>query len=54
MSRMDKYDENIETNDIISRQAKNQDMYKDVYLNNTFVDYGELNEQLNKKETIIE
>lgn len=54
MSRMDKYDENIETSDIISRQAKNQDMYKDVYLNNTFVDYGELNEQLNKKETIIE
>lgn len=54
MSRMDKYEESNETSEVISRQAKNQDMYKDVYLNNTFVDYGELKEAINKKETVVE
>ena len=43
--RMDRYKENDEkTNiqeeqqDILSREIKNQDMYKDVYMNNTLVD----------------
>ena len=47
MSRMDKYEDNREDL-VLSRTQKNQDMYKDVYLNNTFVDYDEI--KLEEKE----
>ena len=50
MSRMDKYDENNGENLVLSRTQKNQDMYKDVYLNNTLVDYGEINIDEKKEE----
>lgn len=49
MSRMDKYDDIKKEEVVFSRTQKNQDMYKDVYLNNTFVDYGDVKIE---KETV--
>lgn len=53
MSRMDKYEESNNENVVLSREAKNQDMYKDVYLNNTFVDYDEINLNTNEEEVVV-
>lgn len=53
MSRMDKYEENSGENVTLSRTQKNQDMYKDVYLNNTFVDYGEIGLEEEKEEITV-
>lgn len=38
VSRMDKYEDEIQDEPILSRTRRNQDMYKDVYLNNTLID----------------
>lgn len=56
MGRMDKYEE---SNDLIySRTKKNEDLYKDVYLNNTLVDFNNImdDEYLDEepKEEIVE
>lgn len=56
MGRMDKYEE---SNDLIySRTKKNEDLYKDVYLNNTLVDFNNImdDEYLDEepKEEVIE
>lgn len=48
MSRMDKYEEVKKDERVFSRTQRNQDMYKDVYLNNTFVDYGDV--KINEEE----
>lgn len=48
MSRMDKYEEVKKDEQVFSRTQRNQDMYKDVYLNNTFVDYGDV--KINEEE----
>lgn len=40
MSRMDKYEEIDEK--IYSRTRKNEDLYKDVYLNNTLIDFDKI------------
>lgn len=45
MARMDKYEEPNE--DVYSRTLKNEDLYKDVYLNNTLID---LNKIINEEE----
>lgn len=49
MTRMDKYEEIKE--DAYSRTKKNEDLYKDVYLNNTLVD---LNKIINEESSEIE
>lgn len=54
MSRMDKYDENNGEDLVLSRTQKNQDMYKDVYLNNTLVDYGDIKVNEEEKEIVSE
>lgn len=54
MNRMNRYEENSENSEqVISRELKNQDMYKDVYLNNTLVDFNEINPNA-IKETVVE
>ena len=45
MGRVDR-NSNLEEK-ILSRTQKNQDMYKDVYLNNTLIDIGDLNKEQN-------
>lgn len=40
MARMDKYEEN--NNEQYSRTLKNEDLYKDVYLNNTLIDLNKI------------
>lgn len=63
--RMDKYKEtkkeNLENEEkTLSREVKNKDLYKDVYLNNTFVDVNNFlatkdnEEEPQKKEEVIE
>ena len=54
MSRMDKYEEVKKDERVFSRTQRNQDMYKDVYLNNTFVDYGDVKINEEDKEEIVE
>jgi len=49
---MDKYEEESNIDAVVSRTIKNQDMYKDVYLNNTFIDYGDLKKDEEKKEEV--
>ena len=43
MGRVDR-NSNLEEK-VLSRTQRNQDMYKDVYLNNTLIDIGDLNKQ---------
>ena len=40
MGRMDKYEESIDTS--LSRMKKNEDLYKDVYLNKSFIDINNI------------
>jgi len=54
MSRMDKYEDIKKEEQVFSRTQRNQDMYKDVYLNNTFVDYGDVKIKEEEKEENVE
>lgn len=54
MSRMDKYEDIKKEEQVFSRTQRNQDMYKDVYLNNTFVDYGDVKINEEEKEENVE
>lgn len=58
--RMDRYKEVDETkkisdeeNKVLSREAKNQDMYKDVYMNNTVVDINSIFNQEQNDEVEV-
>ena len=42
MERMNRYDEKDK---VLTRTQKNEDLYKDVYLNNTIVDLNQIMEQ---------
>lgn len=52
MNRMDRYDTKTDNNDevVMSREQKNQDMYKDVYLNNSSIDYEDIISDTEEKE----
>lgn len=55
MSRMDKYEDIKKEEQVFSRTQRNQDMYKDVYLNNTFVDYGDVKiKEEEEEEKVVE
>lgn len=55
--RMDKYNDNFEeekqelSESVLSRQAKNQEMYREVYMNSSYVDINNLFEE--KEEEIV-
>lgn len=57
MGRMDKYEEPVDTS--LSRTRKNEDLYKDVYLNNTLIDINKIisedyTEPLEEQEEVME
>ena len=53
MARMDKYEENNEKS--FSRTRKNEDLYKDVYLNNTLIDLNKImSDETEIEEEVIE